>query len=191
VARYVVGPDVEERLKLIDHTASLPGKIAAAEAAIDEHCGRVFDVASGSPVARTVFVEEPSRYVWVPDFVVSTAEVVEEWSGTAWVELARDTDYWLLPEDRLHGGEAWPVEQLRFEQPFSGRLRITALFGWPATPPAVVEATMLHAAKLLSRNDSPQGTLGVSGFGTVTRVVSGLDRDAATLLTKYVVDLPS
>ena len=69
--------------------------------------------------------------------------------------------------------------------PTSGRLRVTARWGWPAVPDQVVEAAKLLAVRLYRRKDSPQGVLGSSEWG-VTRV-SAVDPDVEALICPFVV----
>lgn len=69
--------------------------------------------------------------------------------------------------------------------PASGRVQVTAVWGWPAVPDDIAEAARLLAARLYKRKDSPEGVLGSSEWG-VSRV-SRTDPDVEALIAPFVI----
>ena len=63
------------------------------------------------------------------------------------------------------------------------RVRVTARWGWPILPPEVSRATLIQAARLWKRQDSPEGVLGSSEWGVVR--TSKVDPDVRELLREY------
>jgi hypothetical protein len=63
-------------------------------------------------------------------------------------------------------------------------VQVTAVFGWPAIPEPVTQATIIQASRIFKRYDSP---LGVAGFGDLgaIRVSRYLDPDMAQLVEPY------
>lgn len=97
------------------------------------------------------------------------------------VEPANEKRYGLLlPFNRIRPQEDgyWPTFR---EQ---ATVRVEARFGWPETPVAVREATILQASRLFTRLDAP---LGIAGFGDLggMRVSRFADPDVELLLGPY------
>ncbi|NIL59971.1 phage gp6-like head-tail connector protein, partial [Salinispora arenicola] len=67
-----------------------------------------------------------------------------------------------------------------------GELTITAPWGWPAIPTAVVLATQLQASRLLTRRDSPYGVAGSPQDGSEMRLLARVDPDVEVVLRPYV-----
>jgi hypothetical protein len=57
--------------------------------------------------------------------------------------------------------------------------------GWAAVPSAVKQATIIQAARIFKRLDSPLGVAGFEDLG-IMRVGRGLDTDVAQLVAAYV-----
>ena len=68
---------------------------------------------------------------------------------------------------------------------FARRARVTADWGWPAVPDAIVEATLLLANRRFMRKDSPEGIAGWAAEGPVR--VSRFDPDIEDLVGPYVI----
>ena len=62
--------------------------------------------------------------------------------------------------------------------------KVSARWGWPATPDVIKQATILQASRLFTRLDSP---LGIAGFGDMgaMRVSFRGDPDVGMLLNPY------
>jgi hypothetical protein len=163
--------------------------IAAAEAGVDDHCGRTFTVAPTaaprvlSPYGR-VAVDAAGEHLLVPDIgslaglVVETGTTVAGWTPLTGVEAepldaldrGRAVTSLLRP-----GGPSWPTG--------ATRIRVTARWGWPAVPAAVRHAATLQAHRLWKRRDSPEGVLGSAEWGAVR--VARVDPDVEALLAPF------
>jgi hypothetical protein len=63
-------------------------------------------------------------------------------------------------------------------------VRVTGVWGWPAVPTAIKQATIIQASRIYKRLDSP---LGIAGFGDLgaIRIGRALDPDVEQLVTPY------
>ncbi len=170
--------------------------VAAAQDAVVEYCGRSFDkVAEGAEVARSF--SPRSRWAVDLDDVWSTTTftVTSDDAGDGTFERTwAATDYVLTPLNGLRYGQAWPYTGLRAvdgvrEFPYGyarPTVQVTAAWGWSSVPDPVFQATLLKAARLWRRKDSPDGLLGgYSDLGPL-RVSSRDDPDVVLLLKPYV-----
>lgn len=173
---------------LIDNCAG------AASRLIDGYCSRKFWVA-GSATSR-VFQAEDSFYCSIDD--ISGTALTLQTSGnsngvfdTTWAV----TDYQLEPLNADLDGVTWAYDKIRAVGDYlfptvnanygqQALVKVTAIFGWPAIPEPVVQATIIQASRLFKRYDSP---LGVAGFGDMgaIRVSRALDPDVAQLVEPY------
>lgn len=65
-------------------------------------------------------------------------------------------------------------------------VRVTAWFGWPATPHGIQEATLLQASRFYRRREAPLGISQVpSADGAGMRLLSKLDADVELMITSY------
>lgn len=106
-------------------------------------------------------------------------------------------DYELLPLNQAAGPEQRPYESIRATGtktfPFvdstpaatgrTGRVRISGLWGWAAVPDAVVQACILHSARIFKRKDSPEGVSGWGAFGDIR--IGRTDPDVIGFLEDY------
>lgn len=163
---------------------------AAASAAVQQYCGRDFDkTPSASPTAKT-FRATDFRALRVPDFWSTTGLVVatdDNNDGTFETTWTINTDFIVEgPED------GWPYDRIlglgtrSFPfLPVRKGIQVTAAWGWESVPSAVVEATLIKAARLFKRKESPEGVLGGwAEFGAV-RVSLREDPDVVMLLGPY------
>ncbi len=180
--------------------ATFQTAINSACRAIDGYCRRRFYV-DVNPVART-FVPQTlldldlDRYPQANDIAFRTNCTVATDAGgdgvfeTTWAS----TDFQLLPENAdIADLEARPFTALRAvgTKTFPwlvntwlthlNRVQITALWGWQQVPDAVVQATLIKAARIFFRKDSPGGIAGFSDFGPV-RISTKTDPDIVDLL---------
>jgi hypothetical protein len=169
----------------------LMAALTGASRAIDRRCGRTF-YADTTATARTFRVQGRATrkgcetWVNVDDIATATGVIVELGilGGTTY---AATTDYELGPENAPAWGD--PYWQVMF--PFGllygreTRLRVTARWGFPAIPDPVTQATLLYAARLFRRKDSPEGIAGTTEWGAVR--VSSRDPDVEALLAPYVI----
>jgi hypothetical protein len=138
-----------------------------------------------------VFYPSTSVVVTTDDFWATTNLVVKTDEGddgtyeTTWAAA----DYQLEPLNGRENGVAVPYCRIRavrsrwFPDNFRPAVQVTAAWGWAAVPAAVKEATLIKAARLFHRKDSPQGVAGFNEFGVV-RLASN-DSDIKDLLTPF------
>ena len=173
---------------LIDNCAG------AASRLIDGFCNRKF-WAVGSATAR-VFQAEDSFFCSIDDIsgtaiTLQTSTNADGVFDTTWTP----TDWQLEPLNGDLDGIAWAYDKIRAVGDYlfptvnanygsQALVKVTAIFGWPAIPEPVTQATIIQASRLFKRYDSP---LGVAGFGDMgaIRVSRALDPDVAQLVEPY------
>lgn len=177
----------------------LEAALNAASRAVDAHCRRRF-YASSTATARVYRVSCTDRVV-TDDFYTTDSLTVKTDTGdngtydTTWTIT---TDFVVYPDNGvLDGLEGLPYYEIlatgsRFFPTYStgygnrARVQVTAKWGWTAVPNEVYEATLLKAARIFRRKDSPEGIAG--GFGDLgaIRISSREDPDVVMLLAPYV-----
>lgn len=206
---YASLTDLKDRLGITVSTrdAALERAITAASRAVDRHTGRRFwlDAAATTRVYRTPVdtLELTVDDIGDPAGVqLATDEDGDGTFETSWLA----SDFYLAP---LNADKGLPdvrpftsvvcsstVRPFRRLWGSSTRptVQVTARFGWPgavvtqgvaAAPADVVEATLLKAARLVRRKDSPEGVAGTSDTGVV-RVSKYEDPDVVLLLADLV-----
>ena len=163
--------------------------IESASRLIDGYAGRQF---FSSGTATRYFTADDDFVCEIDDISSSNITLVTAMDADAVFDTTWDTtDYQLEPLNAVLDGQAWPYTRIRavgdYLWPISGGealVKLTAVFGWPAVPIAVKQATIIQASRIFKRLDSP---LGVAGFGDlgVMRVSSSLDPDVAQLVAAY------
>jgi hypothetical protein len=159
---------------------------------VDEYCDRHFwrDGATSTEVARTFGVCNWYQ-LDIPDLVsVLTLKTDEAGDGTFETTWAAG-DYQLWPVNRPTGRPYTRVEAvagrlfpLRYTYGSRGnRVEVTGIWGWPAVPETVKQATLIQSSRILKRRYSPEGVAGFSEFGAVR--VARLDPDVMDLLDPY------
>ena len=173
---------------LIDNCAG------AASRLIDGSCNRKF-WAVGSATAR-VFQAEDSFFCSIDDIsgtalTLQTSTNADGVFDTTWTP----TDWQLEPLNGDLDGITWAYDKIRAVGDYlfptvnanygsQALVKVTAIFGWPAIPEPVTQATIIQASRIFKRYDSP---LGVAGFGDMgaIRVSRALDPDVAQLVEPY------
>jgi hypothetical protein len=169
-------------------------KITEASAAIDEWCGQEFTPSAAAATAR---IYEPANgyQVTVDPFWTTSGLVVEtdDADTGTYVTWAAD-DYGLrryggnragrlnAPYDTLVavGSYAFPTANK-----YPGALRVTAKWGWAATPIAVQGACEILTVELWARKDTPFGiTQTVAEFGGL-RIGRDLFAQVASMLRPF------
>ena len=174
--------------ELIDNCAG------AASRLIDGYCNRKF-WAVGSATAR-VFQAEDSFFCSIDDIsgtalTLQTSTNADGVFDTTWTP----TDWQLEPLNANLDGLTWAYDKIRAIGDYlfptvnanygaQALVKVTAIFGWPAVPEEVTQATIIQASRIFKRYDSP---LGVAGFGDMgaIRVSRALDPDVAQLVEPY------
>ncbi|MFD7860974.1 phage gp6-like head-tail connector protein [Streptomyces sp. NPDC059783] len=175
-----VPPDDDTRDSLFD------GALAASSRGIDTATGRRFWL-DDTETARTFTLS--GRVVCsggearlLLDDIGAEPTLVEVGSGTSWSTV---TGYSTVPDNALVRGR--PITALALGgSGWSGgpRARVTTRWGWPAVPDEITEATLIQAARLFRRKDSPEGVTGSSEWGVVR--LSRRDPDVWALIEHFI-----
>lgn len=149
--------------------------LGAASRAIDSATGRRFylDATTTTRAIRTrgnVLRDGSSYVLLVPDISSETGLVISGYTVTT--DLGVDDQPVIT---RLYSASVWPVDTLS----------VTARWGWPAVPDEIKQATLLSAARLFKRKDSPEGLTGSTEWGAVR--VSRVDPDVQALIEPYML----
>lgn len=164
--------------------------LAGASRGIDTVCGRRFwldEVATQrtyNPRGRTVCDDSGERLL-IDDIGDATGLIVETGSGTSWTAT---TDHETGPENALTRGR--PITSLLrsssgWSAAASARVRVTAVWGWPAVPDEIVSACMIQATRLYKRKDSPEGVLGSAEWGVAR--LTRIDPDVAASIQHFIL----
>ena len=115
----------------------------------------------------------------VDDIGATAGVIVETWNGSSYDGVSASS-YELVPESDIDLGK--PATGILFPgRPVAHRkLRVTAAWGWPSVPSEVKQATLIQAARLYQRKDSPNGVMGDANWGLVR--VPFMDPDVKALL---------
>ena len=172
---------------LIDNCAG------AASRLIDGYCNRRF---WSNGTATRVYQADSSYYCSIDDIAgtaitLKTSSFADGDFDVTW----STTDYQLEPLNGNLDGLTWAYDKVRAVGRYlfptlnanygeQALVQVTAVFGWPSIPEPVVQATIIQAARIFKRYDSP---LGVAGFGDLgaIRVSRYLDPDMAQLVEPY------
>jgi hypothetical protein len=196
VADYCTLNELKASLRITDNVDNglLRMAITSASGWIDSYCGRQF-AAAGTAVEDRVFVAT-GRYEVLPidDAVEITQVAIDDDLDESFSEVLRPIDFQAEPLNSLAGALPFPFYQLRPQEdgywptysitPGRATVKVSARWGWPATPDVVKNATILQAARLFSRYNSPLGVAGVGDMGAI-RVSRFADPDVQLLLGPY------
>ncbi|MGW4852218.1 phage gp6-like head-tail connector protein [Streptomyces sp. NPDC004288] len=166
----------------------LAAALTASSRGIERACGRRFwlDAEPTTRTFRTVgrTVHQADGELLLLDDIGSANVVVEVGSGTSYTTV---TDYETSPDNALADGR--PITGLLRVLGSWGmattRVRVTTRFGWPADPDDITEASLIQAARLYRRKDSPEGVTGSAEWGVVR--LSRRDPDVWNLIEPYVL----
>lgn len=178
---YVTLAELKGSLKIADtqDDVLLALNIAAASQAIDLWCHRSF----GKDSVASARVYWPSgSYVFTDDFVSLTTVHTDPEEDDTFTQLVGATAYVAIPRNASVKGKPYAALYLKdtFDYSAINGVQLTAVWGWPTAPPAVVkEACMVQAARFFRRKDAP---LGVVGTETETIRLGSLDPDLKMLL---------
>jgi len=195
MADYCTLSELKQSLRITDNVDNglLSAAITAASGWVDGYCERTFE-AAGTAITSRDFVPTGRMEVLVIDDAVQVTQVaIDDDLDYSFGEVLTTDDYQLEPVGQRAGGVTFPYNRIRpmedgywpLDLPMGrATVRVTGRFGWEATPDVVKQATILQAARLFTRLDSP---LGVAGFGEMgaMRVSRFVDPDVETLLRPF------
>jgi hypothetical protein len=172
----------------IDDTP-LEAAITATSRMIDDYTGRFFyrNGTSQVPVSRYYTPLDPWTMNMDDNYTITQVATDDNFNQT-WDTVWATSDYMLEPVNNPQRG--WPVNRIlaigRYVWPYylPQSCRISGIWGWEAVPAEVNMATLIQAARLFTRRQSPFGIAGSPDLGTV-RLSAKLDADVETLLRPF------
>lgn len=111
--------------------------------------------------------------------VVETGNASDGWTAVT-TDIETSPDNAIVQGDSITGLinlDGWAFGR-------NDRVRVTAKWGFPAVPPQVAQATLIQAARLYKRKESPEGVLGNAEWGSIR--LSRVDPDVAALVARFV-----
>lgn len=195
---YATLTDIKASLRITDSVDDtlLELAVESASRAIDEFCGRVF-YNMGSQV-RYFSASDP--YFCPIDDLISITELATAATSNGnydivWANYVNGApgDYQLEPlnADYPTDGVLSPTTGIRARWRYlfptiggNAMVRVTGTWGWNTVPTAIKAATIIQAARIFKRNDSPLGVLSAPDLGYI-RVGSRLDPDVEMMISGY------
>ena len=188
---YCTLAELKASLAITDSVDDTPleAAITAASRMIDDYTGRFFyrNGTTESPVARYYTPLDPWTMNMDDNYSITQVATDDNFNQT-WDTVWATSDYMLEPVNNPQRG--WPVNRIlaigRYVWPYylPQSCRITGIWGWASTPAEVNMATLIQAARLFTRRQSPFGIAGSPDLGTV-RLSAKLDADVETLLRPF------
>jgi hypothetical protein len=193
VSDYVQLADLEASLSLTGTTfaeADLTLAISAASRAIDEITGRRFYPDADNQQVRK-FLPLNSGYCVIDDLCQFTSLTFQ---GDTWT---LDQDFYLEPTNAAADGRPWTsiraitrpfIYTLADISPgwvgFDGRITVTGMWGWAATPPQIQEAAGILASRFMRRaREAPFAVVG--GYEGEAIRLAKFDPDVAALIEPF------
>ena len=170
----------------IDDTL-LETAIESASRMIDGYTARTFSNA-GTAVRNFAATDDLNLII---DDAISISEVASTDEIGDTYTVWKVTDYQLEPLNSRSDGLYMPYTGIRAVNDYAwpvvdqqALVRITGVWGWPAIPIAIKQATIIQSSRLFKRLDSP---LGVAGFGDMGAIRVGryLDPDVEQLAMPF------
>jgi hypothetical protein len=181
--------DVKSSARISDNVddGMLELAVESASRLVDSYTQRYFYNAG---TATRLFAPQDSYVTEIDDLITLTT--LQTSDGETFDTTWQAKDYQLEPLNGVVDGlTGYPATRIRAIDDFiftyldgEATVRITGVWGWSATPTAVKQATVIQAARIFKRNDSP---LGIAGFGEMgaVRVGTQLDPDVKQLIEPY------
>jgi len=186
---YATLQEVKNSLRITDNIddSLLETDIESASRMIDGFTARTFSNA-GTAIRNFAATDDLNLII---DDAISVIEVAstDEIGDTYTVWKA--TDFQLEPLNSRSDGLYMPYTGIRAVNDYAWPVvdqqalcRITGVWGWPAVPMAIRQATVIQSSRLFKRLDSP---LGVAGFGDLGAIRVGryLDPDVEQLAMPF------
>lgn len=181
---YVTTTELRDYLRIpdTDDDAELALAISAASRAVDRAANRQFGVVT-SVEARTFDVAYDRHsglyVVEIDDLMTATGLAIEDASGA----VVASGDVVLKPRNAPQKGRPWT----RFTSPtvLAGPVEVTALWGWPAVPATIEQATLIQASRFFKRRESPFGVAGSPDLGSELRLMAKVDPDVEVMVGPY------
>jgi hypothetical protein len=181
--------DVKSSARITDNVddSMLELAVESASRLIDSYTQRYFYNAG---TATRLFAPQDSYVTEIDDLITLTT--LQTSDGETFDTTWQAKDYQLEPLNGVVDGlTGYPATRIRAIDDFifthltgEATVRVIGIWGWSAVPTAVKQATVIQAARIFKRNDSP---LGIAGFGEMgaIRVGTQLDPDVKQLIDAY------
>ncbi len=181
--------DVKASARITDTVddALLELAVESASRLVDSYTQRYFYNAG---TATRIFVPLDNYVTEIDDLI--SLSVLETSDGDEYGTTWAAKDYQLEPlNGNVDGLTSHPATRIRAVDDFlfnvldkEATVRVTGVWGWSAVPTAVKQATVIQAARIFKRNDSPTGIVGFGDMGAI-RVGVQLDPDVKHLIDVY------
>lgn len=163
--------------------------IESISRSIENYCGRRFWSASET----RYYTAEQSWIIPVDDISATSSITLEtdDDGDRTYENTWASTDYELRPYNATFNGlpftsiEITPMGNYRFPRVAKG-IKLTATFGWSATPKPVNRACVLQSVRLFKRYITPLGVSASSAIGEIKLMIPALDPDVTMLLRPYI-----
>jgi hypothetical protein len=165
--------------------------ISAASAGINEYCGRSFTANTTGATATRYYTPLDGTHVLIDD-LISCSTLATDYDGDGVYEQVWGAgDFVLEPLNAAADGK--PYEEIRKRQYSSvwfsharGSVKVTGVFGWPAVPAQVKEATTIMSMRFFRRaREAPFGVVGLGLDNSPVRIAR-VDPDVCFLLDNLV-----
>jgi hypothetical protein len=187
---YCTLEQVKASLRITDSVDNslLELAVESASREIDQACERVFYQQEDQTrifAARDEFVCEIDDLYSLTH--IKTAQNSDGVFDTTW----EPKDYQLEPLNGFSGGIPHPATQIRATDDHlwplddgEALVQVRGDFGWESVPTAIVQATVILAARIYKRNDSPLGVAGIGDLGVIR--VGRIDPDVQQLIHPFM-----
>lgn len=160
--------------------------VESASRDIDQTCERQFFSTS----ATRIYTPRDSYYCETDDIVSITTLKTSSAADGNFDVTWQTSDYQLQPLNGLAGGMALPQNIIYAVGDYTfpidddeATVQIAGTFGFSSVPTAIKQATVLLAARIFKRNDSPGGVMGFGDLGVIR--VGRMDPDIDRLIQPY------
>ncbi len=163
---------------------ALNAVLASASRTIDNFCGRYFGRVGTTLAPETKVFDTDGGTVVIGD-LVELVDIDQETAEDTWTPYTGSIR--LLPLNAAEATPARPYTMIRTRSgvPFPTTIRIAGVWGWPAVPDEINQATLLQAARLFKSKDVPLGVVGGDSELGLIRLSAGLHPDAQVLVQSY------
>lgn len=167
--------------------AMLEMAVESASRMIDAECDRNF---FSSGTATRDFVPSDAHVVDTDDLTEIVSVKLDDQGDLTFLITLQTSDFQAEPVNQRVSGNAFPIYRLRmigdFLLPIYGKqatVRIQGIYGFIPQPIQITQATLIQAARIFKRADSP---LGVAGFGDMGAIrVGKVDPDVSQLIRPF------
>lgn len=186
---YCTLANVKSALRLTDNVddALLEQAIEGASRRVDGYCGRFFY----QKEATLLLFAHDIYNLPVTDLVSINELATDDQGDGTYSQVWSASDYFLQPtnatlQDRPYdrivasAGLTFPMQML----PATPMIQLDAVWGWPAIPDDVAQATLLLSIRGFARLNA---ALGVVGFADMAIQVRSIDPDVRDLLMPYKI----